>query len=1666
MTRNFSKSIKGLALASALALGGSFGYAQTTIQIGSGSGTSSYLPIYTYYGYNYTQTIYTAAEMNAQGATAPSTISKIWVLPTFAGSSTNWKDWVVYMGNTSKDGFSGTSDWVSSSQMTQVFNDTIISNTIANDWIELTLSTPFVWDGSSNIVVAFDENTPAYGSSGQTWAGYTLAPSSGSKGIYYYNDPNNIDPAAPPTASSVTNTVAQIKFTYTPLPGCTGTPVAGTASGPVGTICPNNPLSISLSGTTLASGLTFQWQSTPAGGSTWTNIAGATSANYSNASGITASTDYRVIVTCTAGNASDTSNTVAVSVAPLFPGGTYTINPALPASSTNFQTMGAAVSAISCGISGPIVFNMAAGNTFNEQVTIPSTLVTSATNTVTFNGNGDTVKYSGTSSQPWTIGLDGADYFTFNNLVVQGESNYALAMHLWNGADHNNFNNCTFMTPENGTNSTQVPFSVSGSATSGTTAGNSGSYNTVDSCTMYSGYYNTVFAGDNSNNSFGNQVLNSTLKDFYFYGSYNTYQTGMLVKGNTVERPTRTTVSSFYGIYFSTGVDSSTIENNRIQNQFGGNPTSSSSTYNIYVNSTATGVGTENRIINNVIGNVNGKSTVYGIYLPSAIHTQVYYNTISLDNTAATSGSVYGIYSTGTSGGIDIKNNNISITQGGSGTKYCLYFSSSANGKSSNNNNLYMGSTSGTNNIGYLSGAQATMAAWQAAGGGVFDQNSVSVDPMFSGASSGNFTPTNAMMNDLGVAIAGITTDFTGATRSATTPDMGAYEFSVGGCSGTPLAGTAYGPALACPSQSFTIADSGFSVAGGITFQWEEQTTTGGAWTAIAGATQFSYNVPGITAPTSYRLKVTCTSSNITVTSNSFLVGMNTYINCYCVPAPPANGCSGDNIASVSLNTLSDPSLTCTPIYEDRSSVQNAIPNLTTGTSPSMSVGVGTGGTEYVGVWIDYNQNGIFDSSEYTALGSGNGIVITNNLLIPANALGGNTKMRVRSQYNSAFAGTGACSSISFGSTRDYLVNIVVAVVCSGTIDAGTASAPTSICAGNSFTVNVTGNSAPATNLVGNWQSAPSPTGPWTDITGATLASYSVSSGISSATSFRYWMTCSANSSSDTSNVVTVTLNPATQCYCTPVYSTGCSFGDDISNVTLNGNTTNINNSTTTCSPNAYGNFTSLNPADLYSGSSYNLSVSTSYSSPGSEKATAWIDYNQNGIFDTNEVIYNAPNGLVAGGLSQSFIVPSGQAPGSYRMRVRVIYSGTTPLDPCAAATYGETEDYMVQIVAGCTNPIALNLGNDTAICSGNTLTLNAATAGHPNATYVWSNASTAATLNVTNSGTYSVTVTDGACTATDTIVVTTAANPTVNLGADTSFCAGNSITLDAGTGGTYLWNNGASTQTITVNTSGTYSVVKTNTAGCSKSDTVVVTVDSLPIVDLGGDVDICEGDTAILDAGAGAASYLWNTGATTQTITVSTDGVYSVVVTNNNGCVASDSMEVEVDSLPTVAGITVTGTSPMFNFTANNTNHVDDYSWNFGDGSSISSDSNPSHTYAVVGNDTSYTVTLIVSNDCGSDTATVVVAIQGNSIKGFNLDANTLKLYPNPTSQTVTIDNNSGFKMKNIIITNVLGQQVMKIAVKSNKQVIDVAQLISGLYQVTVEFEEGIVTRKLEVIK
>ncbi|KAB2868550.1 MAG: hypothetical protein F9K37_10040, partial [Bacteroidales bacterium] len=211
-----------------------------------------------------------------------------------------------------------------------------------------------------------------------------------------------------------------------------------------------------------------------------------------------------------------------------------------------------------------------------------------------------------------------------------------------------------------------------------------------------------------------------------------------------------------------------------------------------------------------------------------------------------------------------------------------------------------------------------------------------------------------------------------------------------------------------------------------------------------------------------------------------------------------------------------------------------------------------------------------------------------------------------------------------------------------------------------------------------------------------------------------------------------------------------------------------------------------------------------------------------------------------------------------------------------------------------------VNLGEDKEICQGESLILDAKNEG---ATYLWSSGETSQTILVSSSGNYSVTVTNSyGYQSSDDFTLTVNPLPSVILGDNKTVCQGQSVTLDAGNeGATFLWSNGATTKTLTVFEQGNYSVSVTDQKGCSNSDEIQLTVNPLPVVNLGSDKAICEGQSLTLDADNDGATYLWSNGATSKTIVVSEQDTYSVTVTDNNSCSNSDQIQVTVYPLPSI---------------------------------------------------------------------------------------------------------------------------------------------------------------------
>ncbi len=348
--------------------------------------------------------------------------------------------------------------------------------------------------------------------------------------------------------------------------------------------------------------------------------------------------------------------------------------------------------------------------------------------------------------------------------------------------------------------------------------------------------------------------------------------------------------------------------------------------------------------------------------------------------------------------------------------------------------------------------------------------------------------------------------------------------------------------------------------------------------------------------------------------------------------------------------------------------------------------------------------------------------------------------------------------------------------------------------------------------------------------------------------------------------------------------------------------------------------------------------------------------------------------GLVAGTLSagnsySTYLWSNGQTTSSIQIQQPGTYSVTVSNAVGCTATSSAT------ILLN--NLPSTSISGDADICQGQSTMLNA---GAGFSGYSWNTGQTTGNITVQNSGTYSVTVTDvHTCTTTASITVNVSPLPTASISGGLSFCPGSSTTLTAPAGyAGYLWSTNQTTQSIPIQQAGTYQLTITNAQGCTASNSATVTALPAAVVNISGDQSFCAGKSATLDAGAGFATYTWNTGQTAQSISVSQGGSYVVTVTNAQGCsgTASQSMTVHQNPDASISGIlnfcpgfsTVLFANPAFS----------NYIWSTGSTSNAINISVPGP----------YSVTITASFGC-TGTGSVMVA---------QLDNPTVNLGPDQT--------------------------------------------------------------------
>ena len=202
-----------------------------------------------------------------------------------------------------------------------------------------------------------------------------------------------------------------------------------------------------------------------------------------------------------------------------------------------------------------------------------------------------------------------------------------------------------------------------------------------------------------------------------------------------------------------------------------------------------------------------------------------------------------------------------------------------------------------------------------------------------------------------------------------------------------------------------------------------------------------------------------------------------------------------------------------------------------------------------------------------------------------------------------------------------------------------------------------------------------------------------------------------------------------------------------------------------------------------------------------------------------------------------------------------------------------------------------LDLGDDMTLCPGETLTLDATTEG---ATYEWQDGSTSATFLVETPGAFAVTISTPCETQTDQVEVDYFPAITASF-QNASLCIGETLVLDATTSGaTYLWQDGSTNPTFSVNQAGDYAVTITTACETDVLSASIEVVEEPPAIELGPDTSLCNGETLVFDLGIPGASYLWQDGSDNSDYTISQSGDYGVTVSNGCGEV-TDALSVEV---------------------------------------------------------------------------------------------------------------------------------------------------------------------------
>ena len=347
---------------------------------------------------------------------------------------------------------------------------------------------------------------------------------------------------------------------------------------------------------------------------------------------------------------------------------------------------------------------------------------------------------------------------------------------------------------------------------------------------------------------------------------------------------------------------------------------------------------------------------------------------------------------------------------------------------------------------------------------------------------------------------------------------------------------------------------------------------------------------------------------------------------------------------------------------------------------------------------------------------------------------------------------------------------------------------------------------------------------------------------------------------------------------------------------------------------------------------------------------------------------------------------------------------------------------------------------------------------------YIWSNGATTQLVSNLSAATYLVVITDSSgCSVTDSVVITqpmqlivdSSTTILTNITCYSSNDGSIDITPSGGTPSyTFVWSNGTTSEDLVNVGAGTYSVTVSDNNMCSSVSYTYIITQPTQITNTNVATSVsCNGNAdgsidITTTGGITSYTYLWSNGATTEDISNLTTGVYSVIITDYNGCTYFDTI-IMVEPAPLQPSLSVSGNT----LTGIASGGTPPYSYEFwGPTGLVASSFNNMGTAFTINPLVSGTYTFIVIDNNGcTDSADIVFTIT-TSI--FDLSESGFKLYPNPTSGDISIDFLSSQKEVKLIITDVLGKNMYlnKVYKNTQKEHITFSHLSKGYYVILLE--------------